>query len=46
MIEKSLPGNGAITEGAYQGQISDIINQADPEIDVEIEGDEPVARCV
>lgn len=46
MIEKSLPGNGAITEGAYQGQISDIINQADPEIDVEIEGDEPVAMVV
>lgn len=46
MIEKSLPGNGAITEGAYQGQISDIINTADPEIDVEIEGDEPAAVVI
>jgi hypothetical protein len=36
MIEKSLPGNGAMTEGVYQGQITDITSRADPEIDVEL----------
>jgi hypothetical protein len=36
MIEKALPGNGAMTDGVYQGQISDIINRADPEIDIEV----------
>ena len=36
MIDKSMPGNGAMTDGVYQGQITDITSRADPEIDVEI----------
>lgn len=36
MIEKSMPANGAMTDGVYQGQISDIINRGDPEIDIEV----------
>lgn len=36
MIDKSMPGNGAMTDGVYQGEISDILNRADPEIDVEV----------
>lgn len=36
MIDKSMPANGAITEGVYQGQITDITSRADPEIDIEI----------
>ena len=40
MIEKSMPANGAMTGGVYQGQISDIINRGDPEIDVEVAPDE------
>ncbi len=36
MIDKSLPGSGAMTDGVYQGQITDITSRADPEIDVEI----------
>lgn len=34
MIDKNLPGNGAVTDGVYQGQITDITQQADPEIEV------------
>lgn len=36
MIDKSLPGNGAITDGAYQGQLTDITQRGDPEIDIEV----------
>ena len=36
MIEKSLPAAGAITDGIYQGQITDIIQRADPVIDIEV----------
>jgi len=36
MIDKPMPGNGAMTEGVYQGQITDITGRADPEIDVEV----------
>lgn len=36
MIEKSLPASGAITDGVYQGQITDITSRADPEIDIEV----------
>lgn len=34
MIEKNLPAAGAITDGAYQGQITDITQRADPEIEI------------
>lgn len=37
MIEKSLPASGAITDGVYQSQITDITSRADPEIEVEVE---------
>ena len=36
MIEKSLPASGAITDGVYQSQITDITSRADPEIDIEV----------
>jgi hypothetical protein len=36
MIEKSLPASGAITDGVYQSQITDITSRADPEIEVEV----------
>jgi hypothetical protein len=36
MIDKSLPGNGAMTDGVYQGQISDVLERGDPEIDIEV----------
>lgn len=36
MIDKALPGNGAVTDGVYGGQISDIVNQGDPAIDIEV----------
>lgn len=35
-VEKALPGNGAMTAGVYQGQISDITGRADPEIEIEV----------
>lgn len=36
MIDKALPGNGAMTDGVYQGQITDITERGDPSIDVEV----------
>ena len=36
MIEKSMPASGAITDGVYQSQITDITSRADPEIDIEV----------
>lgn len=36
MIEKSLPASGAITDGVYQSQITDITSRADPEIEIEV----------
>lgn len=36
MIDKAMPSNGAMTDGVYQGQITDITSRADPEIDVEV----------
>lgn len=36
MIEKSMPAAGAITDGVYQGQITDITGRADPAIDIEV----------
>ena len=36
MIDKSMPGNGAMTEGVYQTSITDVTSRADPEIDFEV----------
>ena len=36
MIDKSMPANGAMTEGVYQGQITDVTQRGDPEIDIEV----------
>lgn len=36
-VDKTLPAAGAVTDGAYQGQITDITSRADPEIEIEIE---------
>jgi hypothetical protein len=35
-IEKALPGNGAMTDGVYNTQITDITQRADPEIEIEV----------
>jgi len=51
MIDKSMPGNGAMTDGVYQGSITDVTQRSFPEIEVEVveeggtvvEIDEPVA---
>ena len=36
-VDKVLPAAGAVTDGAYQGQITDITSRADPEIEIEVE---------
>lgn len=36
MIDKNMPGNGAMTDGVYQGGITDITTRAFPEIEIEI----------
>jgi uncharacterized cupredoxin-like copper-binding protein len=36
MIDKQASPEGAITGGVYQGQVTDILNRADPEIEIEV----------
>ncbi len=36
MIDKQASAGGAITDGVYKGQVTDIINRGDPEIEIEV----------
>lgn len=36
MIDKSMPANGAMTDGVYQGSITDVTTRAFPEIEIEV----------
>jgi hypothetical protein len=40
MIEKSLPGNGAMTGGIYKTQVTDVTKMADPTIDIDVVPDD------
>ena len=46
MIEKSMPASGAITDGVYQSQITDITSRADPEIDIEVVLPDDEEMCI